>query len=153
ISERVASALALKLTASQKGFLVRRSTTNIEAYQLYLRGRYFWSKQTLAAAQKAIDYFRQALNLDSGYAPRWAGIADAYVLVGLSGALTGGLPPHETYPRAKEAAQSALNLQEELAEAHAALGFISFFYDWDSSAAHQEFNRALALHPHYANAY
>ena len=153
ISERVAAALALKLTTAQRESLVRRNTEHNEAYQLYLRGRFFWSKQTLASAQKAIDYFRQALNLDPQYARAWAGIADAYILIGLSGSLTGGLPPHQIYPQAKQAALAAIELHEALAEAHASLGFIKFFYDWDSIGAQQEFDHALTLHPHYASAH
>jgi DNA-binding winged helix-turn-helix (wHTH) protein/tetratricopeptide (TPR) repeat protein len=153
ISERVAAALALQLTATQRESLSRRDTENDQAYQLYLRGRYFWSRQTLASAEKPILCFRQALYLDPRYARAWAGIADAYVLIGLSGALTGGLSPHETYPEAKRAALAAIGLHNALAEAHASLGFIRFFYDWDPAEAQHELNRALSLHPRYANAY
>jgi len=153
ISERVAAALALQLTATQRESLSRRDTENDKAYQLYLRGRYFWSRQTLASAEQAILCFRQAIDLDPQYARAWAGIADAHVLIGLSGALTGGLPPHETYPEAKRAALAAIGLNSALAEAHASLGFIKFFYDWDPAVAQQELNRAVSLHPRYANAY
>ena len=153
ISSRVAAALALKLTNAQRESLARHNTENNEAYQLYLRGRYFWSKQTLASAQTAIAYFRQAVDLDPEYALAWAGIADAYILMGFTRALTGGLPPHQIYPEAKKAALAAIEIHESLAEAHASLGFIKFFYDWDSRGADREFHRALILQPHSASAY
>jgi TolB-like protein/tetratricopeptide (TPR) repeat protein len=153
ISARVAAALALKLTNAQRQSLGRHSTENHEAYQLYLRGRYFWSGQTFASAQKAIAYFHQAIDLDPRYALAWAGIADAQILIGLSGALTGGLAPHQVYPEAKHAALKAIELDETLAEAHASLGFIRAFYDWDTLEAQQEFHRALALQPNYASAH
>jgi DNA-binding winged helix-turn-helix (wHTH) protein/Flp pilus assembly protein TadD len=153
ISERVAAALALKLTPDQKLSLRRDNTRNNEAWQLYLRGRHLLSKRTLADTQRALEFFRQALALDSEYAQAWVGIADAYVLTGLHGALTGWLPPHETYPEAKRAALKAIELNDSLGEAHASLGFIHFFYDWDPPSAIREFRRALSLHPHYAPAH
>jgi TolB-like protein len=153
ISERVAAALALKLTADQKRSLGRKNTRNNEAWQLYLRGRYLLSKRTLAGAQQAIEVFRQALDLDPDYAQAWVGIADAYILTGLHGALTGWLPPRETYPEAKRAALKAIQLNDLLGEAHTSLGFVHFFYDWDPQAAILEFSRGLSLHPHYARAH
>jgi TolB-like protein/Flp pilus assembly protein TadD len=153
ISERVAAALALKLTPEQKQSLARKNTANTEAWQLYLRGRHLLSKRTLAGAQRAIEVFRQALDLDPNYAQAWVGIADAYILTGLHGALTGWLSPRETYPEAKRAALKAIQLNDALGEAHTSLGFVHFFYDWDTQAAIREFNRGLSLHPHYARAH
>jgi TolB-like protein/Tfp pilus assembly protein PilF len=153
ISERVAAALALKLTADQKSSLSRNNTRNNDAWQLYLRGRHLLSKRTLAGAQGAIELFRQALDLDSEYAQAWVGISDAYILTGLHGALTGWLAPHGTYPEARRAALKAIGLNDSLGEAHASLGFVHFFYDWDPPAAIREFTRALSLHPHYAPAH
>jgi tetratricopeptide (TPR) repeat protein len=153
ISERVAAALALRLSADQSVLLHHKNTANNVAWQLYLRGRHSLSKRTLVAAQQAIELFRQALHLDSEYAQAWVAVADAYILTGLHGALTGWLPPHETYPEAKRAALKAIELNDALGEAHASLGFVHFFYDWDPQAAVREFNRALNLHPHYAPAY
>src|SRR4030095_53712 len=135
ISARIAAALALKLSTAEQKSLVRRDTENNDAYQLYLRGRYFWSKQTHASAEKAISYFQQALDLDPDYARAWAGVADAYVLIGVSGALTGGLLPHDLYPKAKRETLAAISLNAELADAYSSLGFIQFFYDWDSASA------------------
>ncbi|HKE60792.1 MAG TPA: winged helix-turn-helix domain-containing protein [Pyrinomonadaceae bacterium] len=153
ISARIAAALALKLSSAEQESLVRRDTQNNEAYQLYLRGRYFWSKHTHASADKAISYFQQALDLDPDYARAWAGVADAYVLIGLSGALTGGLLAGDLYPKAKRAALAAINLNTRLADAYASLGFIQFFYDWDAARAQDSFNQALTLQPRYAIAH
>jgi len=153
ISARIAAALALKLSSAEQKSLVARDTSNNDAYQLYLRGRYFWSKQTLATAKKAISYFQQALDLDANYARAWAGVADAYVLIGITGALTGGLLPHNLYPRAKRAALAAIDLNANLADAHSSLGFIQFFYDWNAASAQDSLNQALTLQPRYASAH
>jgi len=153
ISSRVATALSLKLTNAQRESLARQHTANSEAYQAYLHGRYFWSNQTFASALHSIEYFRRAIALDPHYAFAWAGIADAYILIGLSGALTGGLPPNQVYPEAKKAALRSIELYEAQAEAHTSLGFTKFFYDWDETAALEEFDRALSLQPYYASAH
>ena len=153
ISARVAAALALKLTNAERESLTRHSTENHEAYQLYLRGRSSWSRQTFAAAREAIVYFGQAIDLDPGYALAWAGIADAHILIGLSGALTGGLPPHQIFPEAKFAALRAIELDGASAEAHTSLGFIKLFYDWNPREAHEEFQRALTRQPNHASAH
>lgn len=153
ISERIAEALALQLTSAQRESLTRRHTGNNEAYQLQLRGRYFLGRRTLAAAKKAIEHFEQALRLDEHYALAWAGIADAYIQMGLYGALTGWLPPHETYPVAKRAACKAIALEPRLAEAHASLGTVSLYYDWDWPTAQKEIGKALLLKPHYGEAH
>jgi len=153
ISSRVANALTLKLTPAQRQSLARRNTSNSEAYQLYLRGRYYWSEQTFTSALQAIDCFRESIALDPNYALAWSGMADAYVLIGLLGALTGGLPAVHIWPNAKNAAVRAIALYDAQAEAHASLGFINFFYEHKEPEAHAEFDHALALQPHYASAH
>ncbi len=153
ISEKIAAALALKFTQDRQSSLRHQSTRNNQAWQYYLRGRYFLSKRTFSSAQSAIDCFRRALAADSGYTYSWVGLADAYILIGLHGALTGWLPPRDTYPQAKHAALEALRIDDASAEAHASLGFIRFFYDWDPQAAQQEFSRSFSLHAHYVNAH
>jgi len=153
ISSRIVAALALKITNAQKESLARLHTLSSDAYQAYLRGRYFWSKQTLAGAHSANAYFRQAIEIDSRYAQAWAGIADALILIGLSGSLTGGLPPCEVYPEARKAALSALELDDSLVEARSSLGFIKLFYDWDLAGSQIELSHALALQPNYATAH
>jgi len=152
ISSQVAAALALKLTPGQKQSLTRRNTNNAEAYRAFLRGRYFWSEQTLISAITAIDCFRESLALDPNYALAWAGMADAYVLIGLSGALTGGLPPDEVWPQARSASLRAIALHDALAEAHAALGFINFFYEGNEQQALSEFDSCSKLQPNYSTA-
>ena len=153
ISERVAAALALKLSANQQLSLRQSNTRNNEAWKLHLRGRYLLSRRTIAAAQEAISNFREALSLDPQYAQAWAGIADAQILAGLHGGLTGWLPARQTFPEARRAALNAIALNDALAEAHASLGFVHSVYDWDSEAATREFSRALNLRPHYAPAH
>src|SRR4029079_13092035 len=116
-----------RLTSEQKTRLNKSSATNPEAYQLYLKGRYHANQATAAGLKKGIEYFQQAIEKDPGYALPYAGLADSY------SALSGGwqyLPPSDTLPKAKAAAMKALELDDTLAEAHAALAYATFF-DWD----------------------
>lgn len=153
ISERVAAALSLRLTGDERRSLTRRHTENPEAHQLYLRGRYFWSKRSLDTAQKAAECFRRAIELDADYALAYAGLADSHIILGVQAGVVGGWAPNETYPVARHAAARALGLDERLAEAHASLGYISFYYDWAWPLAQTEYQRALELNPHYATAH
>lgn len=150
ISRRVAAALELKLTGHRKLQLAQRATENSEAYQHYLKGRYFWSKRSVEDLHKAIAHFEQAVERDPRYALAHAGLADAYVLLGLQSAIMGGLAPKAMFPRAEQAVLKALQIDDTLAEAHAVLAHIQFFYHWDWLAAEQEFQQALQLDPHYA---
>jgi TolB-like protein/DNA-binding winged helix-turn-helix (wHTH) protein/Tfp pilus assembly protein PilF len=127
----------------------RQSFTSYEAYDLYLRGRYFWNKRTAAGFQQAIDYFQQAIAKDPGYARAYAGLADCYVLL----AAFSGVPPAEPVQKARAAATKALQLDEGLAEAHTSLALITENYDWDWPAAEKEYRRAIELNPNYATAY
>jgi TolB-like protein/Tfp pilus assembly protein PilF len=120
-----------------------------EAYDLYLKGQYFWNKRTVEGFQRAIDYFQQAIVKDPSYARAYAGLADSYVLIsGYS-----GVPQAEFMPKARAAALRALELDESLAEAHAALALIVQNYDWDWQTAGREFRRAIELNPNYATAH
>lgn len=130
--------------------LVKPRTQNVEAYQLYLKGRYlsnqyFSSQRKGAGLAKALECFQQAVALDERIAPAHAGIAEAYTLL----AFLGLRPPKEVMPQAKAAAQRALALDDALAEAHTSLGFIHLVYDWDGAAAERELQRAIALNPRY----
>ncbi|MGD0366792.1 MAG: winged helix-turn-helix domain-containing protein [Acidobacteriaceae bacterium] len=127
----------------------RRSFTSYEAYDLYLRGRYFWNKRTGAGFQQAIGYFQQAIAKDPGYAQAYAGLADCYVLM----AAFSGVPPAELMQKARAAATKALQLNEGLAEAQTSLALITENYDWDWPAAEKEYRRAIELNPNYATAY
>jgi serine/threonine-protein kinase len=143
ISEKVATALKITLGGKEK----RRATENIEAYQFYMKGRFHSSKITLPETEKGIGYYNQAISLDPNYALAYAGIADAY----RSLALTSDVPSWETMPKAKAAALQAIEIDEALAEGHAALGFIAFFYDWDWAAAEKNYLRGLELDHHSAD--
>ena len=145
ISERVAAALKIRLGNLEK----KRPTENVEAYQLYMKGRYHALNLTRAETDKAIAYFQQAIDLDPNYALAYVGLARTYLPM----ALTSGVPSWEVLPKAKAAALRAIEIDETLAEAHAVLGYILFFYDWDWQAAEKEYMRALELNPNSAEAH
>lgn len=149
VSARVAGSIQLELTGEQKERLAKRPTSNSEAYQAYLRGRYFWNERTGEGLKKGLSNFRRAVDLDPTYAEAYAGIADSYAMLGLYTVL----PPNEAFPKAKAAAIHALELDSALAEAHATLGFVHFYYDWNGAAAEKEFATALQENPHYAMAH
>jgi TolB-like protein/DNA-binding winged helix-turn-helix (wHTH) protein/Tfp pilus assembly protein PilF len=121
----------------------------LEAYDLYLKGRYFWNKRTTPGFQQAIEYFQQAIAKDPSDARSYAGLADSYAL--LSG--YSSIPQSETIPKARAAALKALQLDDRLAEAHTSLALITENYDWDWQKAEQEYRRAIALNPNYATAH
>jgi DNA-binding winged helix-turn-helix (wHTH) protein/TolB-like protein/Tfp pilus assembly protein PilF len=148
-SDRVARSICLKLTGEQSGQLAKLSTKNSDAYEAYIRGRYFWNRRTETALTKGLRYFRQAVRLDPNFAEAYAGVADSYALLGLYGFL----PPKEAFPPAEDAAKKALDMNDDLAEAHATLGFVYFYYDWNGLAAEREFRRALVSNPNYAMAH
>ncbi len=147
ISERVADALALQLTGEERKRLTKRYTGDAQAYQLYLLGRYHWNKGSSAGLNKGIEYFQQAIAKDPNYAPAYAGLADCYSLLGSHD--HGALAPKEVFPKATAAARKAIEVDETLAEAHAALAFIKFQYEWDWAGAEKEFRRAFDLNPKY----
>lgn len=149
LSERVADALRLELSAPERQGLSRRATESTEAYQAYVRGRYFWDRRTEDNLYKAISYFRQALDRDPLYARAYAGLADSFVLL----PLYGSAPPRDAFPKAQEAANRALDLDDELAEAHTSLAYTRFFFDRQWDAAEASFLRALAANPRYATAH
>ena len=142
IAEQVANALTLKLNSEEQRRLTKRYTENMEAYQAYLKGRYHWNRFTPDGIKKSIDYFNQAIALDPSYTLAYFGLADSYGM--LAHIL---LPPREAYPKAKWAAAKALELDDALAEAHAAMASVYMFYDWDWAAAYKEARLALTLNP------
>ena len=149
IAKTIADTLQVKLSDPEQHAITARPTESTEAYQLYLKGRYFWNKRTGADLNKAVDYFNQAIGKDPNYALAYAGLADAYVL--LSG--FGAASPKDSLPPAKAAAQKALELDNTLGEAHASLGQALFAYDFNFAEANREFRRAIELSPNYATAH
>lgn len=146
IAERVAGALVLNLSQTEKSSLVRRYTDNTAAYAFYLKGRFHWNKRTVEGHRLAIADFEQAIKLDPSYALAFAGLADCFNLL----TLWGDLSPADAYPRAKAYAQRALEIDDTLAEAHASLGYTLAHFDWDFSGAERSYRRALELNPNYA---
>jgi TolB-like protein/DNA-binding winged helix-turn-helix (wHTH) protein/Tfp pilus assembly protein PilF len=154
IARDVSQKLRGRLSRADEQKLAKYYTESAEASELYMRGRYHVLKATRSEMQTAISYFQQAIDIDPGYAPAYVGVADA--LRGLS--LAGEMASTEVFPKAKAAAQKALELDDSLAEAHAILGIIIFWYDWDWDAAENQFKRALEIdsnsadtHQFYAN--
>ena len=139
ISERVATALKIRLT--NKGN--RRYTGNVEAYELYMKGRFHGLRLTRAETDKAIAYFQQAIELDRNYALPYLGLAAAYIPM----ALTSGMPSSQVVPKAKEATLRALEIDPGISEAYEMLGLIDFWYEWDWQAAEKHYQRALDLDP------
>lgn len=148
VAREIANALQARLSSSEEQRLARPPTKSLEAYDLYLKGRYFWNKRLPEKLKVGIEHFKQAIAKDSGYALAYAGLADSYTILGNFNVL----PPDETYPQAKAAALKALEFDENLAEAHASLGFAVMSYDWDWMQAERELQRAIAINPNYATA-
>jgi len=149
ISRAIMRALQVHLVSGDSLTLSRRPTRDVEAYELYLKGRYFYNEGGLAPVQQALAYFQQALAHDSKYALAYAGLADAYQSLTASTYLG----PREGMPKARAAVLKALALEPTLADAHASLGDQLCVYDWDASAAERELRRAIELNPSLANAH
>jgi len=149
IAKTIADTLRAKLTGSEERMMSKKPTANPEAYEFYLKGRFFWNKRTGVDLRKAIDYFNQAVAKDPSYALAYAGLADAYVL--LSG--FGAASPKDSLPQAKAAAEKALELDSTLGEAHASLAQALLAYDFDFAGANREFQHAIELNPNYATAH
>ena len=149
ISERMTAALMLKLSGEEKLALTKRYTDNTEAYQAYLKGRFYWSKWTTPALSKAIESFEQALEKDPDYALAYSGLADAYSQLGYFDAL----PTKEAYLKSEAAATRAIELDNTLSEAYLSLAKKRLFYDWDWSGAERDIKRAIELNPNHAESH
>ncbi len=151
IAQDISEKLKLKLSGEDKKKLSKRYTENSEAYQFYLKGRYFvTSKRTEEWIKKGIEYFQKAIDLDPNYALAYSGIAEAY---GFLASSTGGWSPRNAYPKAEAAALKALELDDSLGEAHCSLGFSRLLYDWNFAEAEREFEKAIRLSPNYPNSH
>jgi serine/threonine-protein kinase len=146
---RVAAALTLRLGDDEKNRLAKHYTENVEAYQLYLTGRFHVFKLTPKEVQRGISYFEQAIALDQRYALAYAGLADAH----RSLALGSEFPPTDSLLKAKVAAERAVELDGSLSEAHTALAMTIFWFDWNWQLAEDHFQRALVLDPNSASAH
>src|SRR5881227_963392 len=149
IAKTIADTLQARLTGSEKTAMSKKPTENPEAYELYLKGRFFWNKRTSADLRKAVDYFNQAIAKDSNYALAYAGLADAFAMYPDYGVEA----PADAYPRAKSAAMKALELDNTLGQPHAALGLVYANFEHDFAKSIGEFERVAQLDPNYATAH
>ncbi len=149
IARGVALELRQRLSGAEAERLAKQNAADPEALQLYLRGRFHWNRRTVSDIERSIEYFQSAIAKDPAYAPAYAGLAEAYVVLPAYDPSTS----HEVYPKARSAAQKALRLDESLAEAHSTLGVVLHEYDWQFAESEEEFKRALDLNPNYATAH
>jgi serine/threonine protein kinase/Tfp pilus assembly protein PilF len=149
ISLAIVDNLKIKLLGEERAKLVKRHTENPEAYNLYVKGRYFLDKVTEEEMEKGLDYFQQAIEEDPTYALAYVGKADCYILL----ADYAYLSSKEAFPKAREAAEKALEMDDTLAGAYASLGYVKFKYDWAWAGAERDFKRAIELDPNYAYAH
>jgi len=138
-----------KLLGEEKAKLTKRHTVNLDAYSLYLKGRYFWNKRTEESLKKSIEYFQKAIKADPNYALAYAGLADSYITI----QDYSSIPPKEVMPKAKEAAERALEIDNTLAEAHTSLAQVLYRYSGDLEVAEREHKRAIELNPNYSTAH
>ena len=150
ISQQISERLRLKLSETeQQKMMAKRNTTNPEAYQLYLKGKFFWNKRTGESLKQAAELYRQAIEKDPNYALAYSGLAETYVLFSSYDVA----PANDSMPQAKAAALRALEIDDSLAEAHTALGFYLSNYEWDRDGSEKEYRRAIELKPNYATAH
>jgi tetratricopeptide (TPR) repeat protein len=148
IAKEIFEKLRLRLSGDEQKQLATGNTANPEAYQLYLKGRYFWNKRTGDSINKSIEYFNQAIEKDPNYALAYAGLADSYVILPNYAPTRG----KDVYPKARIAATKALEINDKLAEAYATHAYIREYFDWDFSNAERDFKRSLELNPNYPTA-
>ena len=149
IARDVSSKLKSKLSGAEVAKVEKNYTTNPEAYQLYLKGKFSWNKRTGQALKQAVEFYNQAIEKDPNYALAYSGLAETYVLFSSYDVA----PANDSMPQAKAAAMRALEIDDSLAEAHTALGFYLSNYDWDRAGAEKEYRRAIELKPNYATAH
>jgi TolB-like protein/Flp pilus assembly protein TadD len=151
VARAIAEQIQVTLNPQEQAALKKSRKVNADAYEAYLKGRYFWNKRTREGLAKATDYFRHSIDTDPDYAAAYSGLADSYALSG--DWEYGILSPQVAFPRAKAAATKALALDDNLSEAHTSLAFVHDLYDWDWASAEKGYKRALALNPGYATAH
>ena len=141
--------LKVELIGEEKAALEKRFTENVEAYNLYLKGRFFWNKRNKQGLEKAIDFFEQSVALDRNYALAYTGIADSYNILGFYNALS----PYDSFPKALKAAKKALKIDNTIAEAHTSYGFALMFHEWNWKDSEKEFRMTFELNKGYATAH
>jgi len=151
VARAIAEQVRAEVTPQEQAALKKATVVNPEAYNSYLKGRYFWNKRTADALKAALAYFNQAVEEDPNYAQAYSGLADTYALLGDWQYAV--LPPKEALPKAKAAAMKALELDSEQGEAHSSLAFVLDGFDWDLESGEKEFRRAIELNPGYATAH
>jgi TolB-like protein/DNA-binding winged helix-turn-helix (wHTH) protein/Tfp pilus assembly protein PilF len=149
MARQIAMRLRGRLSSEGQKRVTGNYTDNAEAYRLYLLGRYHWNKRTSEGFKKAVENFEQAISIDPNYALAYSGVADSYILIGYFGAL----PMREAMPKAKRAAERALEIDGSIAEAHASLANIAAWYEWDTAASEREFRKAIEVNPNYPTAH
>jgi len=149
IAREIVKALKITLLGEKEAPLIRSYTADSEAYQAYLKGRFYWNKRTAEGTRKSIEYFEQAIEKDPSYALAYVGLADAYIIQGE----WQHLPAKEAFPKAREAALKALEIDDSMGEAHTSLAAIKHDFDWDWKEAEKEYQRAIELSPSYATAH
>ena len=150
ITQDITENLKMNLTGAQKTRIAQHSTQNAEAFQLYLQGRFYWNRRTAGGANKAIDYFEQAIAKDPSFALAYSGLADSYFSLARNTAV---LSPKEAGAKAHQAAEKAMELDPSLVETHASLANTLLIFDWDFAGAEREFRRAIEINPAYPYAH
>jgi len=151
IAREIVEKLRLKVSGEEKG-LAKHYTESNDAYQLYLRGRFYWNKRTEEGLRKSLEYYQQAIERDPNFALAYSGLADTYNLLGAADA-SGAMPPDEALPKAKAAALRALEIDDNLAEPHVSLAHVKYYFDRDWATAEREYKRAIELNPNYPTAH
>jgi TolB-like protein/Tfp pilus assembly protein PilF len=149
LSRAIAEELRVQISPDRLTAIARRQTQQVEAYDLYLRGRFFWNQLSPATTRRAIEYFSRATEFDPEYALAWSGLSDAYT----ASPVNGDAPPLQVWPRARDAATRAVRSGPDLAETQTSVGLVNFWLEWDWAVAEDAFNRAMALDPSYALAH
>jgi TolB-like protein/Tfp pilus assembly protein PilF len=150
IADQVVRSLAIQLSGDEQRQIKKNYTRNPDAFQLFIKGRYFWNQRTIEGLRKALEHAQQAIAVDPTYAPAYVGLADSYSLLG---AQHNVLPPSESFPKARAAASRALEIDPMLAEAYASLAFINCWYEWNWTASEENHLKAIELKPNYPTAH